>query len=120
MAQTSGILWLTREVEEPLHSWIHLSAGTGAPCPSQMGCQAHSCISSSRYVSLSPSLPNTHVGCIGWFCVNLTQLELSQRKERQLRKCLHEIQVKGIFSISDHEWEVHCRWCHPWAGSPGF
>lgn len=72
MAQTSGILWLTREVEEPLHSWIHLSAGTGAPCPSQMGCQAHSCISSSRYVSLSPSLPNTHVGCIGWFCVNLT------------------------------------------------
>jgi hypothetical protein len=27
------------------------------------------------------------------FCVNLTQLELSQRKELQLRKCLHEIQL---------------------------
>jgi hypothetical protein len=26
-------------------------------------------------------------------CVNLTQLELSQRKEVQLRKCLHEIQL---------------------------
>jgi hypothetical protein len=26
-------------------------------------------------------------------CVNLTQLELSQRKELQLRKCLHEIQL---------------------------
>jgi hypothetical protein len=25
--------------------------------------------------------------------VNLTQLELSQRKELQLRKCLHEIQL---------------------------
>ena len=27
------------------------------------------------------------------FCVKLTQLELSQRKELQLRKCLHEIQL---------------------------
>ena len=26
-------------------------------------------------------------------CVNLTQLELSQRKELQLRKCLQEIQL---------------------------
>ena len=34
-------------------------------------------------------------------CVNLTQLELSQRKELQVRKCLHEIQLWGIFSISD-------------------
>jgi hypothetical protein len=30
-------------------------------------------------------------------CVNLTQLELSQRKEPPLRKCLHEIQLWGIF-----------------------
>jgi hypothetical protein len=37
--------------------------------------------------------------CTG--CVNLTQLELSQRKELQLGKCLHEIQQWGIFSISD-------------------
>jgi hypothetical protein len=34
-------------------------------------------------------------------CVNLTQLELSQRKELQLGKCLHEIQLWGMFSISD-------------------
>jgi hypothetical protein len=34
-------------------------------------------------------------------CVNLTQLELSQRKELQLRKCLQKIQLQGIFSISD-------------------
>jgi hypothetical protein len=34
-------------------------------------------------------------------CVNLTQLELSQRKEPPLRKCLHESQLLGIFSISD-------------------
>jgi hypothetical protein len=31
--------------------------------------------------------------CTGLFCVNLTQLELSQRKELPLRKCLHEIQL---------------------------
>jgi hypothetical protein len=31
----------------------------------------------------------------------LTQLELSQRKEFQFEKCLHEIQLWGIFSISD-------------------
>ena len=34
-------------------------------------------------------------------CVNLTQLELSQRKELQLGKRLHGIQLWGIFSISD-------------------
>jgi hypothetical protein len=33
--------------------------------------------------------------CLYWLVlgVNLTQLELSQRKELQLRKCLHEIQL---------------------------
>jgi hypothetical protein len=31
--------------------------------------------------------------CTGQFCVNLTQLESSQRKELQVRKCLHEIQL---------------------------
>jgi hypothetical protein len=29
----------------------------------------------------------------GFLSVNLTQLELSQRKELQLRKCFHEIQL---------------------------
>jgi hypothetical protein len=28
-------------------------------------------------------------------------MELSQRKELPLRKCLHEIQLWGIFSIND-------------------
>jgi hypothetical protein len=31
--------------------------------------------------------------CTSYFCVNLTQLELSQKKELHLRKCLHEIQL---------------------------
>jgi hypothetical protein len=31
------------------------------------------------------------------------RLELSQRKELQLKKCLHEIQLWDIFSISDQE-----------------
>ena len=37
------------------------------------------------------------------------------------RKCLHEVQLWGIFSISDQGWEgqAHCGWCHLWAGSPG-
>jgi hypothetical protein len=41
-----------------------------------------------------PIVLHAHGGrCTGWFCVNLIQLELSQRKELQLRKCLREIQL---------------------------
>ena len=47
-------------------------------------------------------------------CVNLTQMELSQRKELQLRKCLHEIQVWGVFSISDQVGRAPCGWYHLW------
>jgi hypothetical protein len=46
-------------------------------------------------------------------CVNFTRLELSQRKELQLRKCLHEIQLLGVFSISDQGGRAPCGWCHP-------
>jgi hypothetical protein len=54
-------------------------------------------------------------------CVNLTQLQLSQRKELQWGKCLQEIQLWGIFSISDRGvGGVHCEWCHLWADSLGF
>jgi hypothetical protein len=57
----------------------------------------------------------------GWFCVStLHRLELSQRKELQLGKCLHEIQLWGIFSISDQEGWPLCGWYHLWAGSLGF
>jgi hypothetical protein len=49
----------------------------------------------------------------------MTQLELSQRKELQLRKCLHEIQLSGIFSISDQGEKAPCGWDHLWAGSLG-
>jgi hypothetical protein len=52
--------------------------------------------------------------------VNLIQLELSQRKEHQLGKCLHEIQLWGIFSVSDQGGKTHCGWYHLWAGSLGF
>jgi hypothetical protein len=50
----------------------------------------------------------------------LTQLELSQRKELQLGKCLHEIQLWGIFSISDQGRGAPCGWYHLWVGSLGF
>jgi hypothetical protein len=40
--------------------------------------------------------------CTGWFCVSTWhRLGLSQRKELHLVKCLHEIQLWGIFSISN-------------------
>jgi hypothetical protein len=45
-----------------------------------------------RSLELTETLDG-HDNCAGWFCVNLTQLELSQRKELQLRKCLHEIEL---------------------------
>jgi len=62
------------------------------------------------------------MGQLYWLvlCVNLTQLELSQRKELQLRKCLHEIQLEGIFLISNQGGKAPCEWDHPWAGSLGF
>jgi hypothetical protein len=47
--------------------------------------------------------------------VNLTQLELSQRKELQLRKCFHEIQLQGTFSISDEGGMAPCGWDRLWA-----
>jgi hypothetical protein len=48
------------------------------------------------------------------------RLELSQRTELQLGKCLPEVQCWGIFSISDQGEKVPCEWAHLWAGSLGF
>jgi hypothetical protein len=63
----------------------------------------------------------THNRCTGRFCVSTWhKLELSQRKEPPLRKCLHEIQLWGIFSISDQGGKAPWGWCHPWAGNLGF
>jgi hypothetical protein len=50
----------------------------------------------------------------------LTQLELSQRKELQLGKRLHEIQLWCIFSISDQGGKAPGGWDHLWAGSIEF
>jgi hypothetical protein len=48
------------------------------------------------------------------------RLELPQRKELQVEKCLHEIQLWGIFSVADQGEKAHFGWYHPWDGSPGF
>ena len=40
--------------------------------------------------------------------------------ELQLGKCLHEIQLWGIFSISDQVGRAPCGWYHHWAGILGF
>jgi hypothetical protein len=67
------------------------------------------------------SLRNKVSVCTGWFCVSTWhRLELPQRKELQLGKCLHEIQLWGIFSISEQGEKAPCWWCYPWAGSLGF
>jgi hypothetical protein len=47
----------------------------------------------SRFEFLPPDFPEMMDLCTGWFCVNLTQLEFSQRKEPLMRKCLHETQL---------------------------
>jgi hypothetical protein len=44
---------------------------------------------------------NNMVPVLASFVSAWHKLELSQGKELQLRKCLHEIQLWGIFSISD-------------------
>jgi hypothetical protein len=46
-------------------------------------------------------------------------LGLSQRKELQLGKCLHEIQLWGVFSISDQGGRAPCGWGQLWAGNLG-
>jgi hypothetical protein len=43
--------------------------------------------------TLSQNRATIVLATMSMFCLNLTQLELSQRKELQLRKCLHEIQL---------------------------
>jgi hypothetical protein len=59
--------------------------------------------------------------CTGWFCWSTWHgLELLQRKELQLGKCLCEIQLWGIFSVGDKGGKALCGWRHPWAGSLGF
>jgi hypothetical protein len=58
--------------------------------------------------------------CTGWFSVSTWhRLELSQRKEFQLGKCFHEIQLWDVFSISDQGGRAPCGWCHLWACSLG-
>jgi hypothetical protein len=59
--------------------------------------------------------------CTGWFYVSTWhRLGLSQRKELQLGKCLHEIQLQGIYSISDQGGKAPCGWDNLWVGSLGF
>ena len=56
--------------------------------------------------------------CSGWlFMSTWHRLELSQRKKHQLGKCLHEIQLWGIFSINDQEVRAPYWWYHPRTGS---
>jgi hypothetical protein len=60
-------------------------------------------------------------GQLYWLVLcQLDTTEVSQRMELQLGKCLHEIQLWGIFSIIDQGGEAPCGWDHLWAGSLGF
>jgi hypothetical protein len=64
----------------------------------QPGLQSELCDSQVYTKKFCREKPNqkkkkTKLNCTGYFCVNLTQLELSQKRELQLGKCLHEIQL---------------------------
>ena len=50
-------------------------------------------------------------------CVNLTQAGVITEKGASGGKCLHEIQLWGIFSISDQGGRAPCGWYHLWAGA---
>jgi hypothetical protein len=57
-----------------------------------------------KYLTMMRFFPHHHnfgKGVLADFVSTWHKLELSQRKELQVRKCLHEIQLWGIFSISD-------------------
>jgi hypothetical protein len=52
----------------------------------------------------------------------LCQLDTARvitEKGASLRKCLHEIELLGIFSISDQGGKAPCGWDHLWAGNLG-
>jgi hypothetical protein len=53
-------------------------------------------------------------------CVNLTQTGVITEKGASVGKCLHELQLQSIFSITDQGGRAHCGWCHPWTGSLRF
>jgi hypothetical protein len=84
--------------------FIHIDPNKNRALLSSRRCQGHPSGPLSQFKSNLQEMTKTLTICTictGWVCVNLTQLELPQRKELQLRKCLHEIQLWGIFSISD-------------------
>ena len=69
---------------------------------SQGNSPMHTTKQTNKTRKTQPTSSNPQHVCTGWFSVSTWhRLELSQRKELQLGKCLHEIQLWGIFSISD-------------------
>jgi hypothetical protein len=50
----------------------------------------------------------------------LTQAVVITEKGASAGKHLYEIQLWGIFSVSDEVGRAHCGCCNPWAGSVGF
>ena len=66
----------------------------------------------------SLSIPDQLYGFgVAGFVSTWHKLELSQTKELQVRQCLQEIHLWGIFWISDEGERAPCGWCHLWAGS---
>ena len=53
-------------------------------------------------------------------CVNLTQAGVITEKGVSVWEVLNEIQLWGIFLISDQGGRASCGWDHLWAGSLGF
>jgi hypothetical protein len=86
----------------------------------------HMCMPSLLFLGIWLILPLSNTvwpvgACTGWFCVSTWhRLGLSQRKELQLGKCHHDIQLWGIFSITDQGGKDPCGLDHLWAGSLGF
>ena len=57
---------------------------------------------------------------MGLYWLVLCQLDTAgviTEKGDSVGKCLHEIQLSGIFSISDQGGKAPCGWDHLWSGS---
>jgi hypothetical protein len=81
---------LTHNQNEKL--WPDYPIGNTIPCV--MWPEFLSSIMAREWLALDLSHVSLEYLCTGWFCVpTWHRLELSQRKELQLGKCLHEIQL---------------------------
>ena len=56
---------------------------------------------------------------LGSLLSTLHKLQLSEKREPQLKTCFHKVGLEASLCWSSSEGSAHSGWCHSWAGCPG-